>query len=87
MRVAILKSHSERTNIKGSKIVIFKTPISKAKLNQAVHSNSLQHYIIESNPDIKPNLYFHLINNPRMFNGVLFDLAEKPYIPQKILLQ
>ena len=22
-----------------------------------------------------------------MFNGVLFDLAEKPYIPQKILLQ
>ena len=29
----------------------------------------------------------YLINNPRMFNGVLFDLAEKPYIPQKILLQ
>ena len=26
----------------------------------------------------------YLINNPRMFNGVLFDLAEKPYIPQKI---
>ena len=29
----------------------------------------------------------YLINNPRMFNGVLFDLAEEPYIPQKILLQ
>ena len=29
----------------------------------------------------------YLINNPRMFNGVLFDLAEKPYIPQKFLLQ
>ena len=24
--------------------------------------------------------------NPRMFNGAIFDLAEKPYIPQKILL-
>ena len=22
--------------------------------------------------------YIYLINNPRMFNGVLFDLAEKP---------
>ena len=29
----------------------------------------------------------HLINNPRMFNGAIVDLAEKPYIPQKILLQ
>ena len=31
--------------------------------------------------------YFYLINNPRMFNGAIFDLAEKPYIPQKILLE
>ena len=31
--------------------------------------------------------YRYLINNPRMFNGAIFDLAEKPYIPQKILLQ
>ena len=30
---------------------------------------------------MKRNRY--LINNPRMFNGVIFDLAEKPYIPQK----
>ena len=29
----------------------------------------------------------YLINNPRMFNGAIFDLGEKPYIPQKILLQ
>ena len=29
----------------------------------------------------------YLINNPRMFNGAILDLAEKPYIPQKILLQ
>ena len=26
----------------------------------------------------------NLINNPRMFNGAIVDLAEKPYIPQKI---
>ena len=31
--------------------------------------------------------FLNLINNPKMFNGLLFDLAEKPYIPQKILLQ
>ena len=30
-------------------------------------------------------LYTYLINNPRMFNGAIVDLAEKPYIPQKIL--
>ena len=29
----------------------------------------------------------HLINNPRMFNGAIVDLAEKPYIPQNFLLQ
>ena len=29
----------------------------------------------------------YLINNPKMFNGAIFDLAEKPYIPQKFLLQ
>ena len=28
----------------------------------------------------------YLINNPRMFNGAIVDLAEKPYIPQKNLL-
>ena len=28
----------------------------------------------------------YLINNPRMFNGARFDLAEKPYIPQNFLL-
>ena len=27
----------------------------------------------------------HLINNPRMFNLGIDDLAEKPYIPQKKL--
>ena len=32
-------------------------------------------------------LYTYLINNPRMFNGAIVDLAEKPYIPQKFLLQ
>ena len=32
-------------------------------------------------------MYFgHLINNPRMFNGAIVDLGEKPYIPQKNLL-
>ena len=29
----------------------------------------------------------YLINNPRMFNGTIVDLAEKPYIQQKFLLQ
>ena len=29
----------------------------------------------------------YLINNPRMFNGAIVDLAEKPYIPQNFLLQ
>ena len=29
----------------------------------------------------------NLINNPRMFNGAIVDSAEKPYFPQKILLQ
>ena len=29
----------------------------------------------------------YLINNPRMFNGAILDLAEKPYIPQNFLLQ
>ena len=29
----------------------------------------------------------HLINDPRMFNGAIFDLAEKPYITQKNYLQ
>ena len=28
----------------------------------------------------------NLINNPRMFNLGINDLAEKPYIPQKNLL-
>ena len=32
-------------------------------------------------------IIFNLINNPRMFNGAIVDLAEKPYIQQKILLQ
>ena len=32
------------------------------------------------------SLFFYLVNNPRMFNlGI--DLAEKPYIPHKNLLQ
>ena len=31
--------------------------------------------------------YRHLINNPKMFNGVTDDLAIKPYIPHKSLLQ
>ena len=30
---------------------------------------------------------YNLINNPRMFNGAIVDLAEKPYIQQKFLLQ
>ena len=30
---------------------------------------------------------YNLIKNPRMFNGAIVDLAEKPYIQQKILLQ
>ena len=29
----------------------------------------------------------YLINNRRMFNGATDDLAEKPYIPHKSLLQ
>ena len=29
----------------------------------------------------------HIINNPRMFNSAIFDMAEKPYVPQKNLLQ
>ena len=37
-------------------------------------------------PGIQINL-LNLINNPSMFNGAIFDLAKKPYIPQKILLQ
>ena len=36
---------------------------------------------------LPPQLKSNLINNPRMFNGAIFDLAEKPYIPQKNLLQ
>ena len=31
--------------------------------------------------DFMPN--WNLINNPRMFNLGIDDLAEKPYIPQK----
>ena len=30
--------------------------------------------------------FVYLINNPRMFNLGIDDLAEKPYIPQKNLL-
>ena len=33
----------------------------------------------------QPQLY--LINNPRMFNGAIVDLAEKPFIPQIFSLQ
>ena len=33
------------------------------------------------------SLFFYLINNPRMFNGETDDLAIKPYIPHKSLLQ
>ena len=29
----------------------------------------------------------NLINNPKMFNGETDDLAAKPYMPQKKLLQ
>ena len=32
-------------------------------------------------------LISHIIDNPRMFNGAIFDLAEKPCIQQKFLLQ
>ena len=39
--------------------------------------------MVQKNPIGK----IYLVNNPRMFNGAIFDLAEKPYIPQKILLQ
>ena len=39
-----------------------------------VKENYLAHVIEQANFRI-PNL----INNPRMFNGVLFDLAEKPW--------
>ena len=31
-------------------------------------------------------ILFLLINNPRMFNLEIDDLAEKPYIPLKILI-
>ena len=31
--------------------------------------------------------YEYLINNRRMFNAAIDDLAEKPYIPHKSLLQ
>ena len=32
-------------------------------------------------------MLINLINDPRMFNGAIVDLAEKPYIQQKIILQ
>ena len=32
-------------------------------------------------------IFDNLINNPKMFNGVRDDLAAKPYIPQKKILQ
>ena len=37
--------------------------------------------------DLADLVLLYLINNPRMFNGAIVDLAEKPYIPQKSLLQ
>ena len=31
----------------------------------------------------RPDVTFNLINNTKMFNGVMDDLVTKPYIPQK----
>ena len=38
-------------------------------------------------PIIWQFVILNLINDPRMFNGAIVDLSEKPYIQQKILLQ
>ena len=54
------------------------------KIKQIIHYTEINSMLRNNWPKLKVG---NLINNPRMFNGVLFDLAEEPYIPQKILLQ
>ena len=41
----------------------------------------------QGNLQICVRLCTYLINNPRIFNGAIFNLAEEPYIQQKNLLQ